>query len=64
MSFFGSAAAKPAEVKDIEVADPPTDSMSSVGWSSAGDYLAAGSWDGNVCYMILVWESTIYEMCL
>lgn len=56
MSFFGSAstsapvgaAAPPAE-KDIEVADPPGDSISSISFSPQADYLAVGSWDNNVC---------------
>lgn len=53
MSFFGGAtattpaAATPAE-KDIEVADPPADSISSISFSSAADYMAVGSWDNNV----------------
>jgi WD40 repeat protein len=55
MSFFGGAAGSssstvvPASTeKDIEVADPPTDSISSISFSSAADYLAVGSWDNNV----------------
>ncbi|KAJ8455455.1 hypothetical protein ONZ45_g18942 [Pleurotus djamor] len=56
MSFFGTPAA-PAPVgisnstnvdKDIEVADPPTDSISSLSFSGAADFLAVGSWDNNV----------------
>ncbi|TFK40152.1 WD40-repeat-containing domain protein [Crucibulum laeve] len=34
--------------KDIEVADPPTDSISSLAFSSQNDYMAVGSWDNNV----------------
>lgn len=58
MSFFGSntgAAAvntsnSTAAEKDIEVevADPPSDSISSLSFSGQADYLAAGSWDNNV----------------
>ncbi|OCH95461.1 Poly(A)+ RNA export protein [Obba rivulosa] len=54
MSFFNSAAssssvANPAPAdKDIEVNDPPTDSISSLSFSSQADYLAVGSWDNNV----------------
>lgn len=56
MSFFGNAAGSsssstvaPASTeKDIEVADPPTDSISTISFSSAADYLAVGSWDNNV----------------
>jgi len=53
MSFFGTAttttpaATAPAE-KDIEVSDPPSDSISSISFSSAADYMAVGSWDNNV----------------
>ncbi|KAF9223436.1 WD40 repeat-like protein [Gyrodon lividus] len=52
MSFFGTATASatPAATadKDIEVPEPPTDSISSLSFSSAADYLAVGSWDNNV----------------
>lgn len=34
--------------KDIEVSDPPTDSISSLSFSSQADYLAVGSWDNSV----------------
>lgn len=52
MSFFGTntattAPAAPAE-KDIEVPETPTDSISSLAFSPAADYLAVGSWDNNV----------------
>lgn len=53
MSFFNTATTStvaptaPAD-KDIEVADPPADSISSLAFSSAADYLAVGSWDNNV----------------
>ncbi|TBU32539.1 Poly(A)+ RNA export protein [Dichomitus squalens] len=53
MSFFGTStsgtlATQPPPDKDIEVADPPTDSISSVAFSPTADYLAVGSWDNNV----------------
>lgn len=51
MSFFGGSSATnttaPVE-KDIEMADPPTDSISSMAFSSQADYLAVGSWDNSV----------------
>ena len=58
MSFFGTStsntlAATPAADKDIEVADPPTDSISSVAFSPTADYLAVGSWDNNVRFLRL-----------
>jgi len=33
---------------DVEVIDPPTDSISSLAFSPKADYLAVGSWDNNV----------------
>ena len=52
MSFFGAAGAStapaPTADKDIEVPEPPSDSISSLAFSSAADYLAVGSWDNNV----------------
>lgn len=54
MSFFGAAAPAVASTtstggdKDIEMADPPTDSISSLSFSSQADYLAVGSWDNSV----------------
>ncbi|KAJ7677322.1 WD40-repeat-containing domain protein [Mycena rosella] len=55
MAFFNSStstslntgAAAPAE-KDIEMGDPPTDSISSLSFSGQADYLAVGSWDNSV----------------
>jgi hypothetical protein len=68
MSFFGGASSSssatviPASTeKDIEVADPPTDSISSISFSSAADYLAVGSWDNNVCMDIILFDSLL--MC-
>ena len=43
----GSTLASPT-VQDIEVADPPADSISCLSWSPQADYLAAGSWDNQV----------------
>ncbi|KAJ2978865.1 hypothetical protein NUW54_g11229 [Trametes sanguinea] len=53
MSFFGASTSSTlvnatGGDKDIEVADPPTDSISSVSFSPTADYLAVGSWDNNV----------------
>lgn len=56
MSFFGAAAPSVASTtstggdKDIEMADPPTDSISSLSFSSQADYLAVGSWDNSVIF--------------
>jgi len=54
MAFFSNnpgsnTGATAAADKDIEVADPPADSISSLSFSSQADYLAVGSWDNNVC---------------
>ncbi|KAL9714273.1 RNA export factor gle2 [Leucoagaricus gongylophorus] len=55
MSFFSSA--NPTSVttststtgdKDIEITEPPPDSISSLSFSSQADYLAVGSWDNSV----------------
>ena len=55
MAFFGQAAAAANTAamnadKDIEVSEPPTDSISCLSFSNAagGDYLAVGAWDNNV----------------
>ncbi|KAF8507292.1 WD40 repeat-like protein [Hysterangium stoloniferum] len=34
--------------QDIEVSSPPSDSVSTLAWSSQADFLAAGSWDSTV----------------
>ncbi|EJD06999.1 WD40 repeat-like protein [Fomitiporia mediterranea MF3/22] len=41
----GTAANEP---KDVEVSDPPSDSISSLAFSTAGEYLAVGSWNNEV----------------
>lgn len=46
MSWFSSTSA--AVDKDVEVKDPPTDSISSISFAPHADYLAVGSWDNNV----------------
>jgi hypothetical protein len=52
MAFFGTTATSSAstEPKDAELVDPPSDSISSLAFSSApqSDYLAVGSWDNQV----------------
>ncbi|KAF8626414.1 hypothetical protein AX17_006581 [Amanita inopinata Kibby_2008] len=56
MSFFGttstttgvSGATSASGDKDVEVPEPPTDSISSLAFSSQADYLAVGSWDNSV----------------
>jgi mRNA export factor len=48
MSFFGGGATAAAAEADKEMADPPTDSISSISFSGVADYLAVGSWDNSV----------------
>lgn len=49
--LFGNSAANPTQgdiKNDVEVKEPPKDSISDIAWSSAADYLAVGSWDNAV----------------
>ncbi|KAI0308844.1 WD40 repeat-like protein [Amylostereum chailletii] len=51
MSFFSNTSTtntNASNEKDIEVADPPPDSISSLAFSPVADFLAVGSWDNNV----------------
>ncbi|TFK75084.1 WD40 repeat-like protein [Pluteus cervinus] len=55
MSFFGSSVATAVASatsntadKDVEVSNPPDDSISSLAFSPQADYLAVGSWDNSV----------------
>lgn len=54
MSFFNTASSSTAATtpaaaeKDIEVTNPPADSISSLAFSPQADYLAVGGWDNNV----------------
>ncbi|GAA5865006.1 hypothetical protein JCM1840_005704 [Sporobolomyces johnsonii] len=45
MSLFGSKAAEP---KDVQVQNPPTDSISALKWSPTADLLAAASWSNEI----------------
>lgn len=74
MSFFGTSTTTNTSAtaeKDIEMADPPTDSISSMSFSSQADYLAVGSWDNSVSKLspllysvqnILFTQVRIYEV--
>jgi mRNA export factor len=56
MAYFSTTSTAPgvssttstAADKDVEVPEPPTDSISSMAFSSQADYLAVGSWDNSV----------------
>ncbi|KAJ7052484.1 WD40-repeat-containing domain protein [Mycena amicta] len=50
MAFFNpsTSTAPVAAEKDIEMPDPPTDSISALSWSPQADFLAVGSWDNSV----------------
>ena len=54
MAFFG--ASKPPTValadQDIEVVEPPNDSITRVAFSPAADLLAVASWNGEVSYSV------------
>jgi mRNA export factor len=53
--FFGTATSATAAIsdKDIEVADLPPDSIPSLAFSPQAGYLAVGSWDNNVCVLLV-----------
>src|SRR5260221_11565880 len=71
MAFFGAASSTTANVssspeKDIEVADPPPDSISSLSFCPVADFLAVGSWDNNVscfCFVPLHLSSDDSNRC-
>ncbi|EUC58887.1 poly(A)+ RNA export protein [Rhizoctonia solani AG-3 Rhs1AP] len=46
MSIFGTV--NTTDVKDTEIVDPPTDSISCMSFSPVADYLAVGSWSHEV----------------
>lgn len=50
MAFFSSSSntGVNAVQKDVEVADPPGDSISALAFSNQADFLAVGSWDNSV----------------
>jgi mRNA export factor len=41
-----------APAKDIELVQPPTDSISKIAFSPTSDILAVASWDNGVCAML------------
>lgn len=55
MALFGPPTTRPSNAistsadKDVEVHQPPGDSISCIEFSSQADYLAVGSWDNSVC---------------
>ncbi|KAF7312176.1 Poly + rna export protein [Mycena indigotica] len=48
MAFFNSSTTPAVAEKDIEMSEPPTDSIASLAWSPQADFLAVGSWDNSV----------------
>ena len=55
MAFFGGSAGATNPLggsnttdKDVEVSDPPSDSISSLSFSSAGEFMAVGSLNNEV----------------
>lgn len=63
MSFFGQArpAVTTPEVKDIEVVEPPDDSISRVSFCPTADILAVASWNSEVCTVYTL-ESNLVEL--
>lgn len=57
MAFFGggtTATAATTEVKDVELVDPPNDSISCLDFSPTADYLAVGSWNNEASKTLFV----------
>lgn len=54
MALFGASkpANNPLADKDIEVVEPPNDSITRVAFSPAADILAVASWNGEVSYSV------------
>jgi mRNA export factor len=51
MAFFGgstSTATATTDAKDVELVDPPGDSISCLDFSPTADYLAVGCWNNEV----------------
>lgn len=49
---------------DIEVADPPTDSISALAFCPTADFLAAASWNGEVRTIIDLSVNKTYLICV
>jgi len=65
MSFFSNTNTSTTAVeKDIEVVDPPTESISSLSFSSQADYLAVGSWDNSVRASYPRVNKQIFDLCI
>ena len=47
-STFGAGAGSHNPMKDIEIQNPPDDSISKVAFSPNANYFVASSWDNNV----------------
>ena len=55
MAFFGASSnVSSTGDKDVEIAEPPVDSISSLAFCPVADFLAVGSWDNNVSCFRLV----------
>lgn len=51
MAFLSANSSNPTQgdlKNDVELKDPPTDSISDISWSTAADYLSVASWDNAV----------------
>lgn len=60
MAFFSAQTAtntsRTAADKDVEMGDPPTDSISSMAFSPQADFLSVGSWDNSVRSASWTWK--------
>jgi WD40 repeat protein len=59
MSQFTASTSSQQAEKDIEVVDPPADSISCLSFSPVADYLAVGSWDNKVSLCSQISLSTV-----
>lgn len=50
-------------VNDVEVADPPGDSMAALSFSPQADFLAVGSWDNQVSCLIWILDGRVAKSC-
>lgn len=53
-STFGAGAGSHNPMKDIEVQNPPEDSISKVAFSPNANYFIASSWDNNVSLLFVI----------
>ncbi|ELU40456.1 Poly(A)+ RNA export protein [Rhizoctonia solani AG-1 IA] len=65
MAFFGgstSTTTAATDAKDVELVDPPGDSISCLDFSPTADYLAVGSWNNEVSIETTLARVRLYEI--